>query len=98
MVSIGISQKSILILQIEKTAADIGLGRHAPLTPLKGVEDAWHYKTLANPPSVHPDNAAGKWVTSVYRGLVPAKNIMRRDFAIGGAMVNSIWSLYILQS
>ncbi|KJA15628.1 hypothetical protein HYPSUDRAFT_48150 [Hypholoma sublateritium FD-334 SS-4] len=73
----------------EKTAADIGLGRHAPLTPLKGVEDSWHYKTLANPPSIHPDNAAGKWVTSVYRGLVPAKNIMRRDFAIGGAMFAS---------
>ena len=83
-------KKSVLILSTEKTAADIGLGRHAPLTSLKGSEDAWNYKSLANPPSIHPDNAAGKWVTSVYRGLVPAKNIMKRDFAIVGAMVNLI--------
>ncbi len=78
------------VYTIEKTAADIGLGKHAPLSSLKGVDDAWNYKTLASPPSVHPDNATGKWVTSVYRGLVPAKNVMKRDFAIVGAMVNLI--------
>ena len=93
MVSIIVLAQNYLtspVYIIEKTAADIGLGKHTPLTSLKGVDDAWNYKTLANPPSVHPDNATGKWVTSVYRGLVPAKNIMKRDFAIVGAMVNPI--------
>jgi dimethylaniline monooxygenase (N-oxide forming) len=72
----------------EKTAEELGIGRHAPISTLKGVDDMWNYKTLANPPTAHPENMAESWVTSVYRGIVPGKNILRRDFAIAGAMVN----------
>lgn len=74
----------------EKTAEELGMGRHAPISTLKGVDDMWHYKTLANPPTPHPENTAQNWATSVYRGIVPGKNILRRDFAIAGAMVNPL--------
>jgi hypothetical protein len=43
---------------------------------------------LANAPAANPDN---EWVTSIYRGLIPAKNIEKRDFAIAGAQV---WDSY----
>jgi hypothetical protein len=42
---------------------------------------------MKNPPQLHPDNE--KWATSIYRGIVPAKNILHRDFAIAGAVVSS---------
>ncbi|KAF8184219.1 hypothetical protein BJ912DRAFT_975413 [Pholiota molesta] len=73
----------------KKTAEELGIGRHAPISTLKGVDDMWNYKTLANPPTAHPENMAQNWVTSVYRGIVPGKNILRRDFAISGAMFAS---------
>ncbi|KAF9476196.1 FAD/NAD(P)-binding domain-containing protein [Pholiota conissans] len=73
----------------EQTSTELGIGRHAPLSVLKGVDHIWNYKTLANPPAAHPDNIAQNWVTSVYRGIVPGKNILRRDFAIAGAMFSS---------
>ncbi|KAF8959168.1 hypothetical protein BDZ97DRAFT_1839258 [Flammula alnicola] len=73
----------------EKTAAEIGIGRHPPMSNLESVDGSWNYETLANPPPAHPENTTQKWVTSIYRGLVPGKNINRRDFAIGGAMFSS---------
>ena len=46
---------------------------------------AWNYTTLQDPPAFNPQNKL--WVTSIYRGLIPAKNIEQRDFAIAGALV-----------
>ncbi|GLB35449.1 putative pyridine nucleotide-disulphide oxidoreductase [Lyophyllum shimeji] len=65
----------------KETAEEIGIGRHPPLTK---VADTWNYTSLANPPSSHPDNE--QWASSIYRGLVPAKNLEKRDFAINGAV------------
>ncbi|KAH9854923.1 FAD/NAD-P-binding domain-containing protein [Lenzites betulinus] len=45
----------------------------------------WNYKTLANPPPLHPDTEA--WSSSILRGIVPAKNIANRDFAVNGACI-----------
>ncbi len=67
---------------IEKTAEEIGINRHAPTTE---VVDIWDYPSLSGAPEPHPDSQ--KWVTSIYRGLVPAKNILRRDFVVAGALV-----------
>ncbi|KAI9571710.1 FAD/NAD-P-binding domain-containing protein [Boletus coccyginus] len=65
----------------EKTIEELGIGRHSP----SQSADEWgHYKTLTSPPVIHPQSAA--WASSIYRGLVPAKNIMKRDFAINGAV------------
>lgn len=63
-------------------ADEIGINKHAPSTTVK---DIWDYPSLNGAPAAHPENE--KWVSSIYRGLVPAKNILRRDFAIAGALV-----------
>ncbi|KAF8061622.1 FAD/NAD-P-binding domain-containing protein [Lyophyllum atratum] len=65
----------------DETTEALGIGRHPPLTK---VVDTWNYTSLANPPSSHPDNE--QWASSIYRGLVPAKNLDQRDFAINGAV------------
>jgi hypothetical protein len=61
---------------------EIGIERHAPQMEVK---TKWDYNTLANAPA--PKNPENEWVTSIYRGLIPAKNIEKRDFAIAGATV-----------
>ncbi|KAI0658609.1 FAD/NAD(P)-binding domain-containing protein [Cubamyces menziesii] len=67
----------------EKTAEELGLNPHrAEATSTYH----WTYPTLADAPPLHPD--AEKWSSSIYRGLVPAKNILRRDFAVNGACVS----------
>ncbi|KAJ7788555.1 FAD/NAD-P-binding domain-containing protein [Mycena olivaceomarginata] len=69
----------------EKTATDLGLHRH-PLIFDKDLPDEWiNYKSLSDPPPLHEENK--KWSSSVYKGIVPAKNILRRDFAINGAVL-----------
>jgi dimethylaniline monooxygenase (N-oxide forming) len=67
---------------VAKMAEEIGIGRHAPQTEVKAK---WDYKTLENAPMLKLGNE--NWVTSIYRGLIPAKNVEKRDFAIAGAMV-----------
>ncbi|KAK0211195.1 FAD/NAD-P-binding domain-containing protein [Desarmillaria ectypa] len=62
------------------TRIELGIQRHAPD---QHVKDEWDYASLSNPPSAHPENE--QWASSIYRGIVPAKNILRRDFAINGA-------------
>jgi dimethylaniline monooxygenase (N-oxide forming) len=41
--------------------------------------------TLKDAPAAHPDSE--QWASSIYRAIVPAKNIERHDFAINGAVV-----------
>lgn len=72
---------SLIYPFLAKMAQEIGINRHVPQTEVK---TKWDYKTLANPPACNSEN---EWVTSIYRGLIPAKNIEKRDFAIAGAMV-----------
>ncbi|KAJ7476126.1 FAD/NAD-P-binding domain-containing protein [Mycena latifolia] len=69
----------------EETAAELGLHRHHPIH--RETVDEWkNYTTLENPPAPHPDSES--WSSSVYKGIVPSKNISRRDFAINGAVVS----------
>ncbi|KAJ7928774.1 FAD/NAD-P-binding domain-containing protein [Mycena leptocephala] len=68
----------------EETAAELGLYRHRSAHQV----DEWtDYTTLANPPFAHPENE--NWSSSIYKGIVPAKNILRKDFAINGAVMTS---------
>ncbi|KAJ6569445.1 FAD/NAD-P-binding domain-containing protein [Mycena capillaripes] len=68
----------------ETTANDIGLHRHQLIH--QELPDEWtSYKTLSNPPPLHPENT--KWSSSIYKGIVPANNLLRRDFAINGAVL-----------
>jgi hypothetical protein len=52
------------------------------------------YTTLANPPPAHPENE--NWSSSIYKGIVPAKNILREDFAINGAVVMDLLVPWII--
>ena len=72
---------SLICPFLAKMAQEIGIDRHAPQME---VMTKWDYKTLANAPAPNPEY---EWVTSIYRGLIPAKNIEKRDFAIAGATV-----------
>lgn len=66
----------------EKTIEELGIGRHPP--PANDQEHIWNYTSLRDPPCSNTHGA--QWVASIYRGLVPSKNINRRDFAINGAI------------
>lgn len=66
-------------------ADEIGIAKHAPKTNIK---TRWNYESLKYPPPEATGH--GDWVTSIYRGLVPAKNIEKRDFAIAGAFVSDL--------
>jgi len=65
----------------EVTMEQVGLGRHPPDPRMKYPWD-YNYASLGKPPVI-----PGKipWAASIYRGLVPAKNILNRDFAVNGA-------------
>ncbi|KAI6096926.1 FAD/NAD(P)-binding domain-containing protein [Pisolithus croceorrhizus] len=65
----------------QETAKELGIGRHPPLADAE--EHVWNYTSFSNPPTSHPRSE--EWVSSIYRGIVPARNINRRDFAINGA-------------
>ncbi|KAF7336817.1 hypothetical protein MVEN_02117500 [Mycena venus] len=67
----------------KETAAELGLYRHRSAIQ---VDERTNYKTLVNPPAPCPDNREN-WSSSIYKGLVPAKNILRRDFAINGTVI-----------
>ncbi|KAJ7367120.1 FAD/NAD-P-binding domain-containing protein [Mycena albidolilacea] len=69
----------------EHTAEQLGISRHSPgPLPVSKYIDAGNYYSLKNPPPSRP--ASEKWASSIYNGIVPAKNIARRDFAINGAV------------
>lgn len=67
------------------TVEQLGLGRHPPDSEsIMKMKYYWDYASLANPPVISGETL---WGASIYRGLVPAKNILNRDFAVNGAMV-----------
>ncbi|KAF8149495.1 hypothetical protein B0H34DRAFT_667702 [Crassisporium funariophilum] len=64
------------------TAEELGITTHIPTCR---SETSWNYNSLKNPPPPIAGNGdAG--VTSIYRGLIPAKNLHKRDFAIAGGL------------
>jgi hypothetical protein len=72
---------------IESTMEDIGLSRHPPSPAgIKASKREWNYTSLKNPPNTHEDS--DQWSSSIYRGIVPAKSILRRDIAVNGSIVS----------
>lgn len=82
-----------------QTASELGIGRHLPTTDVVNSQDLWNYKTLSDPPPTHQGHQKGQFVTSIYRGLIPGKNLNNRDFAIAGAIVSptslTLWSFEV---
>ncbi|KAI0371492.1 FAD/NAD(P)-binding domain-containing protein [Pilatotrama ljubarskyi] len=63
-----------------RTLTELGLDPQ-PASPETSAYK-WEYTTLSDPPATHPDTK--RWSSGLYRGLVPAKNITRRDLAVNG--------------
>ncbi|THH12096.1 hypothetical protein EW146_g7825 [Bondarzewia mesenterica] len=70
------------LFDADDLADDLGLSRRPPTDFHK-----WDYPSMANPPPSRPDIEQSS--TQIYRGLVPAKEIDRRDFAINGGIFTS---------
>lgn len=71
-------------LLTEQTSIDLGINRQAPDPHTTSDRWDWDYKTLANPPQQYTRECS----SSLYRGIVPAKNLLNRDLAINGAIVS----------
>lgn len=70
----------------DQTAEDLGIKRRL-LPPSLLTENEWKtYYTLESPPMSHLKSGTPIAASSIYRGIVPAKNVHRRDFAINGAI------------
>ncbi|KAF8648995.1 hypothetical protein AX16_006109 [Volvariella volvacea WC 439] len=72
------------------TAASLGISRHPPSSK---NQYTWNYTSLENPPKPpagpHLGNGrteSAPWLAAIHRGIVPAKNIMKRDFSINGGV------------
>ncbi|KAI0677688.1 FAD/NAD-P-binding domain-containing protein [Trametes maxima] len=68
----------------DETMEELGLNPYLA-TNTRAIHQ-WDYTTLKDAPPLHPD--AQRWSSSLYRGLVPARNIANRDFAVNGACVS----------
>ncbi|KAF8266471.1 FAD/NAD-P-binding domain-containing protein [Lactarius quietus] len=69
----------------DETIEYLGLAQRPPEYEPK-TKARWDYTSFANPPAANLlENTSTPWPASIYRALVPAKNIMNRDFAINGA-------------
>lgn len=82
------------------TLTELGLARHPlPSATRAKYEKEWdNYLTLADPPAppTGPGTTSTEWMSSIYRGVVPARNILKRDFAINGAAVRTPTPLSLL--
>ena len=81
MVSAVQTGYDILYSCVDISMEQLGLGRNRPDPKTKY---RWDYASLANPIDTPEETP---WSASIYRGLVPAKNILNHDFALNGAMV-----------
>ncbi|KAF5388998.1 hypothetical protein D9757_005121 [Collybiopsis confluens] len=88
-----------------ETMNQIGLGRYStsPLEyPHTTYEEEWEgYTSLQNPPAAPASAPTGRWTeisgSGIYRGIVPAKSLFKRDFAINGA-VFSMNNAYVFET
>ncbi|KAJ3512117.1 hypothetical protein NLJ89_g3713 [Agrocybe chaxingu] len=69
-----------------EVAKEIGIDKHLPTTDLKTT---WDYKSLQGGPPLRAEHQDEALVTSIHRGIVPAKNLHKRDFAVAGALFSA---------
>lgn len=72
-------------------AEQLGIAKYpAPKIVVHTPWDDWKSLQGVDRPASAPENA--KWMTAIYRGIVPAKNIAHRDFAVAGGVVCQLQS------
>lgn len=81
-----------LIVLLDETRKEIGLDRNPPDESELGMEDLRpfeEYISLRDPDRrFHTRSTEACVASNIYRGIVPARNIELRDFAINGAIVS----------
>ncbi|KAJ3796856.1 FAD/NAD(P)-binding domain-containing protein [Lentinula aff. detonsa] len=72
-----------------QTINQVGLGKYPPqYVSLDSYDEEWKkYMSLKNPPPAPATNQL--WMSCIYRGIVPARNILKRDLAINGAVFST---------
>ncbi|KAJ3727425.1 FAD/NAD(P)-binding domain-containing protein [Lentinula raphanica] len=72
-----------------QTINQVGLGKYPPqYVPLDSYDEEWKkYTSLRDPPPAPPANQM--WMSCIYRGIVPARNLFKRDLAINGAVFST---------
>lgn len=73
----------------EATYSELGLDAHAPPPEDADYRREFAYASLAHPPPARAPAGGAEPAAAVYRGIVPAKNILRRDFALNGAIFST---------
>ncbi|PIL37555.1 hypothetical protein GSI_01249 [Ganoderma sinense ZZ0214-1] len=68
----------------EETAEELGLN---PRPADSSASYTWDYRTLRDAPPLNPD--AKRFSSAIYKGIVPAKNILHRDLAANGAVFST---------
>ncbi|THU85521.1 FAD/NAD-P-binding domain-containing protein [Dendrothele bispora CBS 962.96] len=72
----------------QQTMNQVGLGKYPPQFVVDNTYvNEWKYSSLKDPPPTNPLN--DQWSSCIYRGIVPAKNIYKRDLAINGAVFST---------
>ncbi|KAJ3934074.1 MAG: FAD/NAD(P)-binding domain-containing protein [Lentinula lateritia] len=72
-----------------QTINQVGLGKYPPqYVSLDAYDQEWKgYMSLKNPPPAPAVNQ--QWMSCIYRGIVPARSILKRDLAINGAVFST---------
>ncbi|KAJ3726854.1 FAD/NAD(P)-binding domain-containing protein [Lentinula raphanica] len=83
----------------KETSEELGFDRQSLSAAGPDSRWRWDYTTLVKPPAAHSSSQTGQgWFTLIYRGMIPAKNILNHDFAINGAVftTNNGYSLEVM--
>ena len=71
---------------------ELGMDVHPPPPEDAEYRKEFQYASLANPEgsgaTYSKVNPEAEHAAAIYRGMVPARNILERDFAINGAIVS----------
>ena len=80
--------KSHLIISLGAALKQLGLDRESASSPHINYTEEANYSSLSGETLPHPAKANFKHPACIYRGIVPANNILDHDFAINGAIVS----------
>lgn len=88
---------SYLIISTGNTLKQLGLERESASSPHINYTQEAEHASLSGETLPHPAKANFKHPACIYRGIVPANNILDHDFAINGAIVGNLSFSCLLQ-
>ena len=79
--------KTVLTILVATTLKELGLERESPSSANINYTVEANHASLSGETLPHPATPNYKYPALIYRGIVPAHNILEHDFAINGAIV-----------